>query len=424
MSDINVTIPGGKAKRLKTAGKYCEQDIVVTAEKPMPLTEKEVNFYDYDGTLLYAYTIEEAQALTELPPLPTQPGLTCQGWNWTLNDILELPEESIGADIGAIYETADGKTHCYFEILDKYSGTVELRFTGTLDIEWGDGTVQTGVTSPVTHVYADQGLYVAKLYSASSYYLGGGTDFTRFVGRGINSLVRLHLANNARLHFNGYALNFSLSLRCITIPKGGELGRNGVEYCYNLNFIALSHKNAIGLYSLRSCYSLRTVSVPLEATMQAQGLRDCNSLRRYATAGSTKFYDTYQLYQCKALTEAFVGAYNITASMFSYCNSLRHVVFLEGATKIDTDGLANTSIEKFTIPSTVTNIGSGAFKSCTKLRCIQFKPTTPPTIANADAFTGIPTYCVVEVPAESLETYKNATNYASIAAQMVGGEQL
>lgn len=32
MSDINITIPGGTAKRIKTSGKYCEQDIVVTAE--------------------------------------------------------------------------------------------------------------------------------------------------------------------------------------------------------------------------------------------------------------------------------------------------------------------------------------------------------------------------------------------------------
>lgn len=32
MNDINITIPGGASKRLKTAGKYCETDIVVTAE--------------------------------------------------------------------------------------------------------------------------------------------------------------------------------------------------------------------------------------------------------------------------------------------------------------------------------------------------------------------------------------------------------
>ena len=32
MSDINITIPGGTSKRLLTGGKYCDKDIVVTAE--------------------------------------------------------------------------------------------------------------------------------------------------------------------------------------------------------------------------------------------------------------------------------------------------------------------------------------------------------------------------------------------------------
>ena len=42
---------------------------------------KAVNFYDYDGTRLYSYTVEEAAALTELPPHPSHDGLICQGWN-------------------------------------------------------------------------------------------------------------------------------------------------------------------------------------------------------------------------------------------------------------------------------------------------------------------------------------------------------
>ena len=32
MSDINITIPGGSSKRLMTEGKYCDKNIVVTAE--------------------------------------------------------------------------------------------------------------------------------------------------------------------------------------------------------------------------------------------------------------------------------------------------------------------------------------------------------------------------------------------------------
>ena len=48
---------------------------------------KDVNFYDYDGTLLHSYTLAETQALTELPELPSHDGLICQGWNWNLADI-------------------------------------------------------------------------------------------------------------------------------------------------------------------------------------------------------------------------------------------------------------------------------------------------------------------------------------------------
>lgn len=41
------------------------------------VAEKDVKFYDYDGTLLYEYTIAEANALSELPELPTHDGLIC-----------------------------------------------------------------------------------------------------------------------------------------------------------------------------------------------------------------------------------------------------------------------------------------------------------------------------------------------------------
>lgn len=33
MSSYNITIPGGSSKRLPVGGKYCEKDIIVTAEE-------------------------------------------------------------------------------------------------------------------------------------------------------------------------------------------------------------------------------------------------------------------------------------------------------------------------------------------------------------------------------------------------------
>ena len=43
---------------------------------------KEVNFLDYDGTILYSYTAAEFAALPSMPANPTHDGLTEQGWNW------------------------------------------------------------------------------------------------------------------------------------------------------------------------------------------------------------------------------------------------------------------------------------------------------------------------------------------------------
>jgi len=38
--------------------------------------ENDVNFFDYDGTLLYSYSATDALALTSLPENPTHAGLT------------------------------------------------------------------------------------------------------------------------------------------------------------------------------------------------------------------------------------------------------------------------------------------------------------------------------------------------------------
>ena len=121
------TIQDSGSKVLKTQGKYCEGDILVEYEAPptpvptlitkqitangtyaaeddnadgfsevvvdvlapTPLEEKDVNFYDYDGTVLYAYTAQEALALSALPEAPTHEGLTFQGWNRTLAQLLQ-----------------------------------------------------------------------------------------------------------------------------------------------------------------------------------------------------------------------------------------------------------------------------------------------------------------------------------------------
>ena len=50
------------------------------------VSEGDVNFYDYDGTLVMSYTADDFLELSQIPQNPSHEGLTAQGWNWNLSD--------------------------------------------------------------------------------------------------------------------------------------------------------------------------------------------------------------------------------------------------------------------------------------------------------------------------------------------------
>ena len=79
---------------------------------PAPV-KSDVNFYDYDGTLLHSYTATEAAGLTALPENPSHSGLVAQGWNYTLAQIKAEVTDHGKCDVGQMYVTTDGKTRIY-----------------------------------------------------------------------------------------------------------------------------------------------------------------------------------------------------------------------------------------------------------------------------------------------------------------------
>ena len=52
---------------------------VMWAEKKPEVPMKDVNFYDYDGTVVYSYTKEEFLEMAELPANPAHARLSAQG---------------------------------------------------------------------------------------------------------------------------------------------------------------------------------------------------------------------------------------------------------------------------------------------------------------------------------------------------------
>lgn len=85
----------------------------------------DVNFFDYDGTLLYAYTWEEAKELTELPELPRHSDLDVRGWNYTLEDIKAQGVEGFFNQFGSYMLTGEVTINGTKYMAYTYSGIEE-----------------------------------------------------------------------------------------------------------------------------------------------------------------------------------------------------------------------------------------------------------------------------------------------------------
>lgn len=406
---FNIEVEGGKTVKLPTAGKYCDRDILVTAAGggATPKEQKDVNFYDYDGTLLHSYTLSEIQGLSELPALPdhTADGLICQGWSWSLEDLKAYAKPN---DILPYYTTDDGAT--WYDIVNDTGHEMTVTFAwrqytslGVPVLDFGDGsetfkqeTIATeGEVVSVSHTYS-QGEFRAKLIGMCNL---GTVNAVRDISDTESVLLR-----RVFLGFGHYLYSYSFRncyrLETCTVPQRCTVAAAGIFVkCYSLVTLLVNHKKEnMGASIISSCSALRVVSIPNGAKTW-YGSGDVRSIKRVCipdtlTALSSSINDAHAL----AYFHIPNGLTAIPASFM----------------------LRNYSLTTIDLPSSVTSIGANAFGSCSGLATLRFNPTTPPTVANANAFTGIPASCVVEVPAASLTAYQNATNYSGIAAQMVG----
>ena len=126
---------------------------------------KDINFYDYDGTIVASWTLAELASASALPSNPSHAGLTAQGWNWSLAD---LKTENAKMNVGQMYITDDGKTRLYITIAAEGRMNVPLRWNQSasfgVTIDWGDGSATYSVTGTgklnTTHTYANIGDYI------------------------------------------------------------------------------------------------------------------------------------------------------------------------------------------------------------------------------------------------------------------------
>lgn len=367
----------------KADGSLATGSLVLPTSAPF----NDVNFYDYDGTIVASYSAADFANLSALPANPTHEGLTAQGWNWTLADAQAQVAASGQLDIGQMYVTDDGKTRLYI-VLDsgRLSPTLTIFPNGTVAVNWGDGATDTitgssiATVKTIQHAYAKAGAYTITLAVTGTCRIGASSTYQCLIGAYDSSVdirnnvyrssvKRIELGNN--LQFNRNCFYGFLDLQSITIPSYVTAFDNSAFYtCRSLRHITFpSGITTMGTSMFRDNSALQSISIPKTFPTNSEMFRFNYALRRFSVPN------------IETLASRFLQD----------CYSLSSI----------------------TIPSTVTTISSEAFSGCQGLAEVHFKGTTPPALANANVFYNLPTDCKIYVPSGYLSAYTGASYYPS-----------
>ena len=405
----------------------------------------DITFYDYDGTIVTSWTLEELATKTALPDYPSHDGLICQGWNWSLADLKTTNRKM---NVGAMYITDDGKTRIYIRLEEgRTSPMLGVCPNGTVTVDWGDGTTPDRLTGTSTttvkwtpnHSYAAPGEYVIKLTVNGTIGFNGNTSSTqnsailRYSSSSDsrnrvyqNSVRNIELGSSVT-NIGVYAFMYCSSLASVTIPNGvTSIDDYAFMYCSSLASVTIP--NGVTSISDRvffTCPSLASVTIPNGVTnIGIYAFMYCSSLASVTIPNGVTSINSNVFYNCSSLASVTIpnGVTSTGGSLFHNCSSLASVTIPNSVTSIGSNAFNNcSSLASITIPNSVTSIGSNAFNNCYGMAFYDFTTyTAVPTLVKTSAFTGIAADCQIRVPASLVNEWKAATNWSTYADYIVG----
>lgn len=197
--------------------------------------------------------------------------------------------------------------------------------------------------------------------------------------------------------------------------------------CRALTEIEIPEKvTSIGNYAFWDCRSITEITIPDSVTSIGERAFENCSLLASAVIGSGLTNTGYRTFgKCVKLESATIsnGIVTIGNQTFSGCYIINNINIPESVTTIDKQAFEHCNkLSSIIIPSAVTTIGAQAFWNNFALMEVVCLAETPPTIGT-NTFGGVPTNCVIKVPASSVEAYKSATNWSVRADYIVAYEE-
>lgn len=259
-------------------------------------------------------------------------------------------------DTGAIYNTTDGKTYLFITLTAVTGLAPTLYFskssTSLLTINWGDGTTSTSTTSGNQNIQHT--------------YASAG-DYIITVDNSAGGTFSIGNSSTTTSCFYGY----------VNILRRAYLAHNITANGFN------SHLLNEG------------ISISPASTKGASGAFGSSKIK-HLNYNSLFVLQPYEFYGTATIQKL---TYNL-------------VTIIGDQTFFGLVGL-----RKLIFPATLTAIANtGNFQGCTAITVYIFLSTTPPTLANINAFTGINPICKIYVPDASVAAYKAATNWVTYSA--------
>ena len=392
-----------------------------------PPEESDINFWDYDGTLLYSWTLAELATKTELPPLPSHDGLVCQGWNWTLQDIKDAGRE---LDIGALYITDDGKTRIYVDVDTETWDDFVLNYwqdpRNATTVDWGDGTTPETKNDDSwvehRHTYAASGSYVITMSvkEGTTMQLGAGGASRFLIANGETDMGRCAMLTKVEIgervsRVTERAFFAAVRLKSVSVPSGVlvEPWRT-FEQAANIRAVTVSFSYSI-IQSFYQCTNLRAIA-SMKGTTHSPGYVITNTAVRQIN------FDMSDAYSAQALERVHIKSVNGQVGDFSSCRSLLEVTIPADATTFVAAAFqGDYALRRVTCLGDIASIPAQVFQRCYPLRFVDLTHCTAvPTLANVNAFDATHPQLEIRVPASLVAAWKAATNWSSLAEHIVG----
>lgn len=333
------------------------------------------------------------------PTTPTDPDgiLIFDGWAGVYTNITK------DTDLGALWRTVDGYTYIFVSLeelefsMDIGSFGIDDGYGSGIRVIWGDGVEEDyeGYVDYLYHTYSELNIVCIKVKPLQS------NEFLRLNGTTTSyntDWIKIY-AGNQLMNFTDWGFYQHYYLQEITIHG---------------NFGAIVSENALlaNSYVFQSCKSLKYLYMPGAVKLGINMLGSCTDLQQaifneIISIGNSAISACYNL---KVFSYAQNTISTVGTNLFSNNYQLRLTTYLNLSVACSNIFSNCYSLDRITIPSSVTVIGGSAFSNCQGNRVIIVMSNTPPTILST-TFTGIHQNCKIYVPDARVAVYKAATNW-------------